>query len=64
MSLHLLCIHDIHLVHMHAIGVPEGVTLLEFEGLNSQEHPPADEEEVQALEGGAHDEELPECPNH
>jgi hypothetical protein len=26
----LLCIHDIHLVHMHAIGVPEGVTLLEF----------------------------------
>jgi hypothetical protein len=42
-SLHLLCIHDIHLVHMYAIGVPEGVTLLEFEGLNLEEHPPAEE---------------------
>jgi hypothetical protein len=30
----LLCIHDIHLVHMHAIGVPEGVTLLEFDGMS------------------------------
>jgi hypothetical protein len=39
MSLNLLCIQDIHLVHMHAIGVPEGVTLLEFEGLNPGEHP-------------------------
>jgi hypothetical protein len=26
-----LCIHDIYLVYMHAIGVPKGVTLLEFE---------------------------------
>jgi hypothetical protein len=34
----LLCIHDIHLVHMHAIGVSEGVTLLEFDG-TSQEAP-------------------------
>jgi hypothetical protein len=25
---HSLCIHDIHLVHMHAIGVPKGVTLV------------------------------------
>jgi hypothetical protein len=64
MSLHLLCIHDIHLVHMHAIGVPEGVTLLEFEGLNPEERPAAEEQEVQAPEGGANDEELPECPNH
>jgi hypothetical protein len=46
MSLHLLCIHDIHLVHLHAIGVPEGVTLLKFEGLNPEEHPPAEEPEA------------------
>jgi hypothetical protein len=31
MSYHHLCIHDTYVVHMHAIGVPEGVTLLEFE---------------------------------
>ena len=30
-TFHLFCIHDSHVVHMHAIGVPEGVTLLEFE---------------------------------
>jgi hypothetical protein len=63
MSLHLLCIHDIYLVHMHAIGVSEGVTLLEFEGLNPEEHPATEEQEVQAQEG-VNDEELPECPNH
>jgi hypothetical protein len=63
MSLHLLCIHDIHLVHMLAIGIPEGVTLLEFEGLNPEERPAAEEQEVLSPEGGAHDEELPECPD-
>ena len=30
-TFHLLCIHDSYAMHMHAIGVPEGVTLLEFE---------------------------------
>jgi hypothetical protein len=64
MSLHLLCIYDIHLVHIHAIGVPEGVTLLEFEGLNPEERLAVEEQEVQAPKGGAHDEELPECPDH
>jgi hypothetical protein len=49
---------------MHAIGVPKGVTLLEFEGLNLEEHPPAEEQEVHALEGGVNDEELPKCPDH
>jgi hypothetical protein len=63
MSFYLLFVHDIHLVHMHTIGVPEGVTLLEFEGLNPEEHPPAEEQEVHALEG-VDDKELPECPNH
>jgi hypothetical protein len=57
MSFHLLCIHDTHFVHMHAIGVPEGVMLLEFE----QEQPV--EQEVPAAEGGAN-EDLPECPDH
>jgi hypothetical protein len=42
----LLCINDIHLLHIHAIGVPEGVTLLEFDG-TSQEAP-----EVQQTEPG------------
>jgi hypothetical protein len=49
---------------MHAIGVPEGVALLEFEGLNLKEHPLVEEQEVQTPKGGANDEELPKCPNH
>jgi hypothetical protein len=64
MSLHLLCIYDIYLLHMHAIGVPEGVTLLEFEGLNPEECPAAEEQKVPAPEGGAPYKELPKCPNH
>jgi hypothetical protein len=31
LSYHLICIHDTYVVNMHAIGIPEGVTLLEFE---------------------------------
>jgi hypothetical protein len=31
---------------MLATGVPEGVTLLEFEGLNQEEQPPVEEQEV------------------
>jgi hypothetical protein len=42
---------------IHAIGVPEGVTLLEFEGARQEEH------EVPASEESAI-EELPECPDH
>ena len=30
-TFHLLCMHDSYVMHMHAIDVPEGVTLLEFE---------------------------------
>jgi hypothetical protein len=48
---------------MHAIGALEGVTLLEFEGLNQEEHPPMEEQEVQAPEG-VNDKELLECSNH
>ena len=48
----------IFILHIHAIGVLEGVTLLEFEGA-SQEEP-----EVQATDEAVAKEELPECPDH
>ena len=46
MSSHLLRIHDTHFVHMHAIGSPEGVTLLEFEPERQEEQQAAREQEV------------------
>ena len=61
-TFHLLCIHDSYAVHMHAIGSPEGVTLLEFEPKH-QEQLTAQEQEVQA-EGGVNIEDRPKCPNH
>ena len=39
--------------------MPEGVTLLEFEGANQEEEP-----EVQEANKAAAVEELPECPDH
>ena len=63
-TFHLFCIHDSHAVHMHAIGVPEGVTLLEFEQGLPEEQQQVQEQEVQALEGGVNKEEVLECPNH
>jgi hypothetical protein len=45
----LLCIHDIHLIHMHAIGVPEDVTLLEFNG-TSQEAPEVQQPKLEVQE--------------
>ena len=63
-TFHLFCIHDSHAVHMHAIGVPEGVTLLEFEQGLPEEQQQVQEQEVQALEGGVNEEELLECPDH
>ena len=62
-TFHLLCMHDSYTMHIHAIGVPEGVTLLEFEPVLSEEHQQAQEQEVQTLEEGA-DEEVLECPDH
>ena len=47
---HLLCMHDSYTMHMHAIGVPEGVTLLEFEPVLSEEQEQAQEQEVQTPE--------------
>ena len=49
----------IFILHIHAIGVLEGVTLLEFEGASQEEEP-----EVQATDEAAAEEELPECPDH
>ena len=48
---------------MHAIGVPEGVTLLEFEPVHPEEQQQAQEPEVQTPEEGASEEVL-ECPDH
>ena len=48
----------IFILRIHAIGVPEGVMLLEFEGA-SQEEP-----EVPEIDEAAAEEELPECPDH
>ena len=48
--------------------MPEGVTLLEFEGVSQEEEfegaSQEEEPEVQAIDEAAAEEELPECPNH
>jgi hypothetical protein len=48
---------------MNAIGVPEGVTLLEFEGALLEDQKQPREYEEPAGEGVPEDE-LPECPDH
>ena len=53
----------IFILRIHAIGVPEGVTLLEFEGASQEEEQP-EEPKVQATDEAAAEEELPECPDH
>ena len=50
-------------MHIHAIGSPEEVTLLEFEPEHQEEEDVAQELEVQA-EGGVNIEDRPKCPNH
>ena len=62
-TFHLLCMHDSYTMNMHTIGVPEGVTLLEFEQVLLEELQQAQEQEVQALEEGANEEVL-ECLDH
>ena len=63
-TFHLFCIHDSYAMHMLAIDVLEGVTLLEFEQGLPEEPQQVQEQEVQALEGGVNEEELLECPDH
>jgi hypothetical protein len=48
---------------MHAIGVPEGVTLIEFEQELSEEPQVAQEQEILAGEG-VNVEDLLKCPDH
>ena len=62
-TFHRFCMHDSYAMHMHAIGVPERVTLLEFEQGLLEEQQPAQEQEVQTPEEGANEEVL-ECPDH
>ena len=45
-TFHLLCIHDSYAMHIHTIGVLEGVTLLEFEQGLPEEQQQAQEQEV------------------
>jgi hypothetical protein len=47
---------------MHAIGVPKGVTLIEFEQERLEEPQAAHGREVPA--GGVNEEDLLECPDH
>ena len=63
-TFHLLCMHDSYTLHMHAIGVPEGVMPLEFEQVLPKEQQQAQEQEVQDPEEGANEEEVLECPDH
>ena len=53
------CASMIFFLRIHAIGVPKGVTLLEFEGANQEEEP-----KVQEADEAAAAEELPECSDH
>jgi hypothetical protein len=54
-----LCILEIYLC-IHAIGVPEGVMLLEFKGAHQEEQEQLEEPKEPAGEGVS-EEELPEC---
>ena len=50
-------------MHRHAIGVPEGLTLLEFEELSEQQQPTPEIQEEQPS-GEVPDEVAVECPDH
>jgi hypothetical protein len=52
-------------VHIHATGVPQGVTLLEFEGScqEEQQQPTPEVQDVQPA-GEVPDEVIVDCPDH
>jgi hypothetical protein len=58
-----LCIYEIYLC-IYAIGVLEGVTLLELEGAHQEEQQEQPEEPEEPAGEGVPEEELPECPDH
>jgi hypothetical protein len=49
---------------MHAISVPEGMTLLEFEQGHLEEQQQVQEQEVPVVEGEINEEDLLECLDH
>jgi hypothetical protein len=49
---------------IHAIGVPEGVTLLEFEGAISEEDQEQQREPEDPAGEGVPADDLPECSDH
>jgi hypothetical protein len=49
---------------IHTIGLPEGVTLLEFEGALSEEDQEQSREPEEPTGEGVSGDELPECPDH
>jgi hypothetical protein len=51
-------------MHMHAIGVPEGVTLLEFEGTCQEEQEAAPVQEIPTAGVEEGEGVVLECPNH
>jgi hypothetical protein len=56
--------HPWDLLCTHAIGVPEGVTLLEFEQVIPEEAQNQPEQAEEPTGGEAPAEDLPECPDH
>ena len=51
-------------MHWHAIGVSEGVTLLEFEELSGEQQQPTPEVQEVQPSGEVPDEVAVECPEH
>jgi hypothetical protein len=51
-------------MHVHAIDVPKGVTLLEYEQEQPNEQQTTQGQEVQVAEGEANEEDLLECSDH
>jgi hypothetical protein len=56
--------HSWDLLCIHAIGVPEGVTLLEFEQAIPEEVLSQPEGPTEPIGEGDAAEDLPECPDH
>jgi hypothetical protein len=56
--------HPCDLLCNHAIGVPEGVTLLEFKGAFPEEDQEQPREPEDPVGEGVPEDVLPECPDH
>jgi hypothetical protein len=56
--------HPLFLLRIHVIGVPEGVTLLEFEPVIPEEVQDLPEQPEEPTGNEAPAKDLPECPDH